>query len=129
MEVMENNVEVREAQENREAGQERYRMPAADVYETSEAFVLMLDLPGVEKEGITLTHEKGELRVQAAVAAGQPSDKKLLIREVRPATFSRTFAIGDGIDTETIDARYETGVLTVKLYKSAASKARDIKIN
>jgi HSP20 family protein len=99
------------------------------VYETSEAFVLMLDLPGVEKEGITLTHEKGELRVQAAVAAGQPSDKKLLIREVRPATFSRTFAIGDGIDTETIDARYETGVLTVKLYKSAASRARDIKIN
>ena len=126
---MENNTEVREAQENRETVQERHRLPIADVYETSEAYVLMLDLPGVEKEGITLTHEKGELRVRAVSVAGQPSDKKLLVREVRPATFSRTFSIGDGIDTETIDARYETGVLTVKLLKSAASKARDIKIN
>jgi len=48
---------------------------------------------------------------------------------VRPATFSRIFTLGDGIDTENIDARYEAGVLTVKLYKSAASKAREIAIN
>jgi HSP20 family protein len=129
MEVMEKNVEVHETQENRETGQERHRLPVADVYETSEAYVLMLDLPGVEKEGITLTHEKGELKVRGVAAAGLPSDKKLLVREVRPATFSRTFAIGDGIDTDTIDARYEAGVLTVTLYRSAASKARDIKIN
>ena len=104
-------------------------MPTADVYETSDAFVLMLDLPGVEKEGISLIHEKGELKVRAAAVPGRPSEMKLLVREVRPATFARTFSLGDGIDTETIDARYESGVLTVKLYKSAASKARDIRIN
>ncbi len=115
--------------ERPEPGHERYRVPAADVYETSDAFVLMLDLPGVEKEGITLTHEKGELRVRAAGAAGRASEMKLLVREVRPATFARTFSLGDGIDTESIDARYESGVLTVKLYKSAASKARDIRVN
>lgn len=126
---MENNVEVRNAQGKTEPGHERYRVPAADVYETSDAFVLMLDLPGVEKEGITLTHEKGELRVRAAGAAGRASEMKLLVREVRPATFARTFSLGDGIDTESIDARYESGVLTVKLYKSAASKARDIRVN
>jgi len=129
MEVMENTIAVNDKQNNPETVHERHRVPAADVYETSEAFVLMLDLPGVEKEGITLTHEKGELRVRAAAAAGQPSEMKLLVREVRPATFARTFSIGDGIDTETIDARYESGVLTVKLNKSAASRARDIRIN
>ena len=126
---MDKTIDVQEQQKNNETGFDRYRMPAADVYETSDAFVVMLDLPGVEKEGISLVHDKGELKVRATAAAGQPSAMKLLVREVRPATFSRTFALGDGIDTEHIDARYEAGVLTVKLYKSAASKTREISIN
>ncbi len=126
---MEKSINVQDNQKNAETTYDRCRVPAADVYETSDAFVLMLDLPGVEKEGISLVHEKGELTVKATAAAGQPSAMKLLVREVRPATYARTFTLGDGIDTESIDARYESGVLTVKLFKSAASKAREITIN
>jgi len=126
---MDKTIEVRDQQAGNETSFDRCRVPAADVYETSDAFVVMLDLPGVQKEAISLVHEKGELKVRATAAAGQPSDMKLLVREVRPATFSRIFTLGDGIDTENIDARYEAGVLTVKLYKSAASKAREIAIN
>ena len=125
---MEKPIEVHDQQKAGENGYDRCRVPAADVYETSDAFVVMLDLPGVEKEGISLVHEKGELRVKAVAPAGQPSDMKVLVREVRPATFSRTFTLGDGIDTESIDARFESGVLTVKLLKSAASRAREIAV-
>jgi HSP20 family protein len=128
METMDKTIDVRETKSN-ETGYDRCRVPSADVYETGDAFVVMLDLPGVEKEGISLVHEKGELKVKAVAAAGQPSEAKLLVREVRPGTFSRTFTLGDGVDTESIDARYESGVLTVKLFKSAASKAREIPIN
>lgn len=126
---MEKSIDVRDHQKNNDTSYDRCRIPAADVYETSDAFVLMLDLPGVEKESISLVHEKGELKVRAVAAAGQPSDMKVLVREVRPATYSRTFTLGDGIDTESIDARYESGVLTVKLLKSAASRSREITIN
>jgi HSP20 family protein len=128
MNIMDRNMDVNEAKSN-ETSYDRSRVPAADVYETSDAFVVMLDLPGVEKEGISLVHEKGELKVRAVAAAGQPSDAKMLVREVRPATFARTFTLGNGVDTQSIDARYESGVLTVKLYKSEASKAREIAIN
>jgi HSP20 family protein len=129
MDTMENTTEAHEMQKNSEATYDRCRVPAVDIYETSDAFVLTLDLPGVEKEGITLVHEKGELNVRAVAAQGQPSEMKLLVREVRPATFARTFTLGDGVDTERIEAGYEAGVLTVRLHKSAASKARQISIN
>jgi HSP20 family molecular chaperone IbpA len=129
MTIMEKNIDVRDQQKNTETSYDRCRIPTADVYETSDAFVVMLDLPGVQKEGISLLHEKGELKVRAIAPAGQPSDAKMLVREVRPATFLRTFTLGEGIDTESIDARFESGVLTVKLLKSAASRAREITIN
>lgn len=126
---MENTTNAREMQVNTDTAYDRCRIPMADVYETSDAFVLTLDLPGVEKEAVSLVHEKGELKVRAVAAQGQPSDMKLLVREVRPATYARTFTLGDGIDTKNIEARYEAGVLTVTLHKSAATKAREISIN
>ncbi|MBK7257146.1 MAG: Hsp20/alpha crystallin family protein [Ignavibacteriae bacterium] len=126
---MERSIDVRDQQMNTENSYDRCRIPTADVYETSDAFVVMLDLPGVQKEGISLLHEKGELKVRAVAPAGQPSDMKVLVREVRPATFFRTFTLGEGIDTGSIDARFESGVLTVKLLKSAASRSREITIS
>lgn len=126
---MTNTIAVREGQAPVLEGQDRYRIPAADVYETGDAFVLLLDLPGVEKDGITLTHEKGELRLRAVTRMQEQPGVKMLVREVRPATFARTFTIGEGIDINTIDARFEAGVLTVKMYKSPAARAREIAIN
>ena len=126
---MERSIDVRDQQMNTENSYDRCRIPTADVYETSDAFVVMLDLPGVQKEGISLLHEKGELKVKAVAPAGQPSDMKVLVREVRPATFFRTFTLGEGIDTGSIDARFESGVLTVKLLKSATSRSREITIS
>lgn len=87
----------------------RCRVPAADVYETPEAYVLMLDLPGVEKDAIALKLDKGELHVQAS-------------------TFTRSFAIGNGIDTNTIDAHFGNGVLTVTVPKAEEAKAREIEV-
>ena len=105
------------------------RVPAADVYETPDAFVLMLDLPGVEKDAITLMLDRGELRVQAKPSEQKQTPGRLLFSEMRPGTFTRSFTIGDGIDTNSIDAHFDRGVLTVKLYKNARMKPREISIN
>jgi len=107
----------------------RCRVPAADVYETPDAYVLMLDLPGVEKDAINLTLDKGELRVQAKPSDTKQASGRLIFSEMRPGTFTRSFTIGDGIDTNTIDAHFDKGVLTVKLYKNATLKPREISIN
>ncbi len=104
------DVAVQRTQPAEDTAGVRCRVPAADVYETADAYVLMLNLPGVEKEAITLTLNKGELRVRAA-------------------SFARSFGIGEGIDTTSIDAHHDKGVLTVKLYKHEILKPREISIN
>jgi HSP20 family protein len=111
------------------AAEERFRIPAADVYETSEEFVLLLDLPGATREAITLTLEKGEMRVKAGVKQMHREGGSLLSNEMQGTGFFRAFSIGDGIDTGTVDAQFEHGVLTVKLLKSEDVKPRQIHIN
>jgi len=108
---------------------ERYRVPVADVYETPDAFVLMLDLPGVTRESISLTLERGEMRVKADVTSLHKEEGTFLVNEVDGSGFFRAFSIGEGIDTGTVDARFEHGVLTVKLFKSEETKPREIRIN
>jgi len=123
------DVEVKTAHPKEETETGRYRTPAADVYETADAYVLLLDLPGVEKEGISLTLEKGEMRVRAAVDEHAGTQGRRLFSETRPATFARSFTLGEGIDPNSVDAQYDKGVLTVKLYKHEGVKPREISIN
>ncbi len=123
-------VEVRREHAARPSdGEAQYRVPAADVYETSEAFVLMLDLPGATRESISLTIEKGEMQVKAEVGPLHRKEGALLFNEMDGAGFFRVFSIGDGIDTGNMDARFQQGVLTVKLFKSEDAKPREIFIN
>lgn len=107
----------------------QYRVPMADVYETADTFVLMLDMPGVTRESISLTLDKGEMRVKADVKQLHAGEGTLLLNETYGAGFFRAFSIGEGIDTSAVDARFEHGVLTVTLNKSEAIKPREIHIN
>lgn len=109
--------------------EEQYRVPSADVYETADAFVLMLDLPGTKRESINLTLEKGEMRVRAEVESKRNEQESFLLNETGGAGFFRAFSIGEGIDTSNVDAHFEQGVLTVKLFKSEELKPREIRIN
>jgi HSP20 family protein len=108
---------------------EQYRVPAADVYETADAFVLMLDLPGAKRESIHLTLEKGEMRVRAELESERTEQESYLLNETESAGFFRVFSIGEGIDTSNVDAHFEQGVLTVKLFKSEELKPREIRIH
>ncbi len=108
---------------------DQYRVPAADVYETPDAFVLALDLPGATRESISLTLEKGEMRVKADLKPRSQSEETLLHSEMPGAGFYRVFSIGEGIDVANVDARFEQGVLTVRLMKSDELKPREIRIN
>jgi HSP20 family protein len=103
--------------------------PSADIYETSEAYVLRLDLPGAKKEAITLTMEKNILEVSATVVPHHDKNFTVLHRELRTTGYHRTFTLGDGIDPNSVDALFENGVLTVKLFKTSEAKPKTITIN
>jgi HSP20 family protein len=107
---------------------EDFVIPAVDIYETSDTFVLKVDLPGVPKESIDVHIEPGILQIKGYVTEEYKQNVNLLYSEIRRASYFRKFNIGKGIDADSIDARYDDGVLTVMLPKNESMRAREIPI-
>lgn len=103
--------------------------PNADIYETSEAYVLSLEMPGAGKESIALTLENDVLEVRAGIEPHHRDGDTVLHRELRTTGYHRAFTLGKGIDRNTVDAVFEDGVLTVKLFKTPETAARTITIH
>lgn len=103
-------------------------MPLADIYETPDAFVLMLDMPGASKESISITMDQSSLVIKSGVESHLKENAKLLFSEIAGVGFQRVFNITDGIDRNSVDARYENGVLTIKLFKKEEMKPREIRV-
>ena len=101
------------------------RVPAAEVHETAEAYVLVLELPGVDKDAIdvkatdrtlVVSAERRNPRQQAAgEQAGVPA---ALLSEFRYGTWSRSFRFAQPIEREQLQARYKDGLLTVTAPKA-----------
>jgi HSP20 family protein len=90
--------------------------PAADLYETPEGLVLRLEIAGAAREdlGIDLVGQKLIVRGQRRPAP--PADTNRVLRyEITYGTFQRIFHIPLAIDPEGVRARYEHGILEVRL--------------
>jgi HSP20 family protein len=110
-------------------GPERLNVsPAADLFETSDEFVLKLDLPGAIKESIRLVAEQNKLIIQASTGYHDGHEPGFLFTEIGSKDYVRVFRLGNGIDNHLISAGYKDGVLTVTLPKNEKSRAREIKI-
>jgi HSP20 family protein len=103
-------------------------VPASDISETGEAYVLYLDMPGVQKEAISVTVVDEMLVVRAPITPIHGEGSTILYREIRTGAYERRFALGEGIDRKNVDARYENGVLAVRLLKTEALKPKEIVI-
>ena len=108
----------------------RYVRPRADITETTTDFVVQVEMPGVNRQGLEITFENGELtllghRPQAVPTPGMD----LVYRESRPVDFRRSFEVDSSIDTARISAGLDQGLLTLTLPKAEAAKPRRIEIN
>lgn len=117
--------------ENRSApeanGRESYLTPLANILETQDGYVLEAEMPGVNKEGLEITVENGELvivgRRTAVSKVGQP-----LYRESRDLAFRRVFELDPSIDASKIHAKMDQGVLRLVLPKAEHVKPRKISV-
>ncbi len=107
---------------------EGYRAPEADLYQTPDAYVLMLNMPGARKDSIRLSMDGGTLVVQAPVEELHSNKAVLLCNEIPATGYYRVFGLGEGIDASRVDARFKNGVLTVNLARREHLKAREITI-
>jgi len=106
--------------------------PAAmpmDAFRESDAYVVELDLPGVDAESIDLDVEQNVLSVRAekrTTATAGTSD--VLIAERPSGTFSRQLFLGETLDTDNIEATYEAGVLRLTIPIAERAKPQKIEI-
>ena len=90
---------------------------ATDIRERDDAFVIETELPGYDKSEIDVSLKEGVLRVHAERKDKEEGSDKGYIRRERVArTVERSFEVS-GIDPSGIEARYESGVLTLTLPK------------
>lgn len=95
--------------------QPRWR-PAADLVEVNDAFVLTVELAGVESEHVEIV-----LYEDAVVVEGQrrlPSAGCYHVAEIRQGQFRLEMPLPAAVDTEQVDGKLERGLLTVRLPKA-----------
>jgi HSP20 family molecular chaperone IbpA len=100
--------------------------PYVDVFENEHEILVVADLPGVDKNDLSIRLEEGELTIEARRALR--AQGTALATEYRPADFRRSFVLPQGIDRDKVDAHLAAGVLRLKLPKQAALRPRRIEV-
>jgi HSP20 family protein len=117
--------------ENRNAVQrraEQFVTPVASVVEDGDAYLLKVEMPGVNKEGLEISVENNELTITGRRDLAQ-IEGTLIHRESRTEDFRRVFELDPSIDTSKISAGIDQGFLTLTLPKAEQVKPRKVVVS
>ena len=117
--------------ENRSVDQPRsgqFITPTASVVEGDDAYILNVEMPGVNKEGLEISVENNELTIMGRRSLPQ-IEGTLIHRESRSENFRRVFELDPSIDTSKISAHTDQGMLTLTLPKAEQVKPRKITVS
>ncbi len=105
--------------------------PKVDVVETDTEFELRFAVPGIDKEQISITVEKGELTVSGD-RKKEKEEEGRSYKSIESAygSFARSFHLPENIDEDKIEGSYKNGILTIKVPKVEPKKVvKQIAIN
>jgi HSP20 family protein len=101
--------------------------PLANISAIKDEYIVEMDMPGVEKEGLEVTVEGNELTVIGRRKTELP-EGELCYCETPQADYRRVFELGHDVDTSRISAEMHQGVLTLHLPKSEKAKPKQIEV-
>ena len=102
-------------------------VPAFEVKETNEAFMLKADVPGVAEPDLDIAVHNSILTVSGTRHAEERKEgDSFALYERQYGSFSRSFSLPDTADGERIEAKLDSGVLTLMIWKKAEAKPRKI---
>jgi HSP20 family protein len=110
--------------------EERGWMPAVDVFEKEDKFVVKAELPGMKEEDIDVSvigdtlSIKGEKKTETEI-----KDENYYRCERSYGSFYRSIPIPSNVDANKIEASFEDGILEVALPKSAKVKPKKIAVS
>ena len=100
-----------------------------DIYRTEDgSYHVETDLPGVDPKSIDVTIEHSTLTIKAERGPRYGNGAQVIVAERPQGTFTRQFALGEGVDSEHLTAGYAEGVLRVTIPAAPKAQARRIQI-
>jgi len=102
--------------------------PAADVLDDGESYQIVLEMPGVTQDGLTIQLEARELVIQGERKAYEKDAKLLYSSRSHGSKLEKRFSLGEDVDRSAVTANLENGLLTVTLPRRAEVKARKIEV-
>lgn len=104
-------------------------VPAVDVYEDAQKVVVKLEVPGIRQEDLSIRLENQILTVKGERKFEEEARKANFHRIERSyGSFTRTFTVPQTVDTESVKANYDAGVLTIALAKKAEATPKQVVI-
>jgi HSP20 family protein len=105
-------------------------LPPVDIFEDANHVVLKLEVPGMKLDDFDVQLENQVLTVRGERKFEKETKEENYHRmERRYGSFARAFTLPNSIDPDTVNARYDAGVLTVELGKRAEVKPKQIKVS
>jgi HSP20 family molecular chaperone IbpA len=109
-----------------QCGPSRSLRPAVDLYESTDAFHLTVDLPGVAPDDLKVELKDKTLRIEGLRKFG--ASEGTLHRSDESLKYERSFRIGQDIESEKIQADLRQGVLHLTLAKAEEARPKQIEV-
>jgi HSP20 family protein len=109
----------------------RLWVPAIDLYEKKDAYVVRAELPGVDRSNIDISFEKNVLTISGRKSTeieGTDEEVRVYAAERVSGGFSRSLRLPEYIDGDRISADFKDGLLTITVPKAEVAQPRKIEI-
>lgn len=104
--------------------------PPVDVYEDEHHVTLKIEVPGIDEKDIDVRVENNVLTVHGERKFEKEEKEENYRRVERQyGSFTRSFTLPNTVDTESVQANYDKGLLKIQLAKKSEAKPKQIKIN
>jgi HSP20 family protein len=106
----------------------RVFVPTADIYESQDALNVILEMPGVDKNGVSIGVQDDVLKVEGQLDLSKYQGLLPLYTEYNVGHYARSFRLSGKIDQGKIEAEMKDGVLSLTLPKVEDAKPRTIQV-
>ena len=104
--------------------------PAVDIYDTDSAIVIKAELPGIEKDDVSVDVKGNVLTIKGERSFDKEIKEENYYRKERSiGKFQRSFTLPESINPEAIKANFKNGVLEIEVPKPEGKKPKQISIN
>lgn len=100
-----------------------------DLYETDDALVLQMAVPGSRAEDLDLSIESRQLTVRVTMPDGQEEERRYWAQGIPRGETTRTIKLPATVDADAIEARVDRGLLTLTMPKVQEAKVKKIAIS